>query len=66
MAMSPEGFYILVMDVLSLWKQPQPRSVTVYHIYPTLRFESITAGLILVFVMCLIVEEPGTVLGFGF
>ncbi len=27
-------------DVLSLWKQRQPRSVMVYHIYPTLRFES--------------------------
>ena len=27
--------------VLSLWKQPQPRSVTLYHIYPTLRFESV-------------------------
>ncbi len=35
------SFYTLVMDVLSLWKQPQPLSVTVYHIDPTLRFESI-------------------------
>ncbi len=40
-AMSPEGFYTLVMDVLSLWKQLQPRSVIVYYIYPTLRFESV-------------------------
>ncbi len=33
--------YMQKMDVLSLWKQRQPRSVTVYHIYPTLRFESL-------------------------
>ena len=38
--LGPEGFYTWVMDVLSLWKQPEPWSVTVYHIYPTLRFES--------------------------
>ncbi len=32
---------IRLLFYASLWKQPQPRSVTVYHIYPTLRFESL-------------------------
>ncbi len=29
-----------LIQLLSLWKQRQPRSVTVYHIYPTLHSES--------------------------